>query len=157
MTLLWIFSFDIVKGENRFIGLEKWKILNPATLKDKAVYVLKKTREPMHFIDIANSITEHFGEVVKISTIHNELIRNEDFILIGRGIYVLKEWGYKEGTVLDVILDIFSKCDGPLSTEEITERVLKIRQVKTTTIYMNLQNKDAIERVGRNLYQAKVK
>lgn len=148
---------DIVKGENRFIGLEKWKILNPATLKDKAVYVLKKTREPMHFIDIANSITEHFGEVVKISTIHNELIRNEDFILIGRGIYVLKEWGYKEGTVLDVILDIFSKCDGPLSTEEITERVLKIRQVKTTTIYMNLQNKDAIERVGRNLYQAKVK
>ncbi len=148
---------DIVKGENKFIGLEKWKILNPATLKDKAVYVLKKAREPMHFMDIANAITEHFGEVVKISTIHNELIRNEGFILIGRGIYVLKEWGYKEGTVLDVILDIFKKHDGPLSTEEITEKVLKIRQVKTTTIYMNLQNKDAIERVGRNLYQAKVK
>lgn len=148
---------DIVKGENKYIGLEKWKILNPATLKDKAVYVLKKLQEPMHFMDIANAITNHFGEVVKISTIHNELIRNEDFILIGRGIYVLKEWGYKEGTVLDVILDIFKKHDGPLSTEEITEKVLKIRQVKTTTIYMNLQNKDAIERVGRNLYQAKVK
>jgi hypothetical protein len=148
---------DLVKGEEKFIGLEKWKILNPATLKDKAIYVLKKNKEPMHFLDIANSITEHFSEPVKVSTIHNELIRNAEFVLIGRGIYVLKEWGYKDGTVLDVVLDIFNKAKVPLSTEEITARVLKIRQVKTTTIYMNLQNKKYIERVGRNLYQAKTK
>jgi hypothetical protein len=146
---------DLVKGEEKFIGLEKWKILNPSTLKDKAIYVLKKKKEPMHFLDIANAITEHFSEPVKISTIHNELIRNEEFVLIGRGIYVLKEWGYKDGTVLDVILDIFKKAGTPLSTEEITSRVLKIRQVKNTTIYMNLQNKKYIERVGRNLYQSK--
>lgn len=146
---------DIVKGEEKFIGLEKWKILNPSTLKDKAIYVLKKKKEPMHFLDIAHAITEYFSEPVKISTIHNELIRNNEFVLIGRGIYVLKDWGYKDGTVLDVILDIFVKAKMPLSTEEITARVLKIRQVKTTTIYMNLQNKKYIERVGRNLYQAK--
>lgn len=109
----------------------------------------------MHFLDIANTITEYFSEPVKISTIHNELIRNEEFVLIGRGIYVLKEWGYRDGTVLDVILDIFTKAKMPLSTEEITARVLKVRKVKTTTIYMNLQNKKYIERVGRNLYQAK--
>lgn len=145
---------DIVKGEEIFIGLEKWKILNPATLKDKAIYVLKKNKEPLHFLDIAAAITEKFGEPVKISTIHNELIRNSEFILIGRGIYVLKEWGYKDGTVLDVILEIFKKASTPLSTEEITNRVLKVRQVKITTIYMNLQNKKHIERVGRNLYQA---
>ena len=87
---------DLVKGEEKYIGLEKWKILNPSTLKDKAVYILKKTKEPMHFLDITNAITEHFHEKVKVSTIHNELIRNGEFILIGRGIYVLKEWGYKE-------------------------------------------------------------
>lgn len=145
---------DIIKGEGKYIGLEKWKILNPATLKDKAVYTLKKVREPMHFMDLANAISENFGEEVKISTIHNELIRNPEFVLIGRGIYVLKEWGYKEGTVMDVILDIFKKVDRPLSTEEIMEKVLKTRQVKSTTIYMNLQNKKYIERVGRNLYQA---
>lgn len=146
---------DIVKGEEKFIGLEEWKILNPATLKDKAIYVLKKKKEPLHFLDIASAITERFGEPVKTSTIHNELIRNSEFILIGRGIYVLKEWGYKDGTVLDVILEIFKKAGTPLSTEEITDRVLKVRQVKVTTIYMNLQNKKYIERVGRNLYQAK--
>ena len=147
--------FDLVKGEEKYIGLEKWKILNPSTLKDKAIYVLKKTKEPMHFIDIAHAITEYFLEPVKISTIHNELIRNEEFVLIGRGIYVLKEWGYRDGTVLEVILDIFNKAKMPLSTEEITARVLKVRKVKTTTIYMNLQNKKYIERVGRNLYQSK--
>lgn len=148
---------DLVKGEEKFVGLEKWKILNPSTLKDKAIYVLKKKKEPMHFLDIASAITEYFSEPVKISTIHNELIRNEEFVLIGRGIYVLKDWGYKDGTVLDVILDIFNKAKTPLSTEEITNRVLKVRQVKTTTIYMNLQNKKYVERVGRNLYQAKTK
>lgn len=148
---------DIVKWEEKFIGLEAWKILNPSTLKDKAIYVLKKKKEPMHFLDIASTITEYFSEPVKVSTIHNELIRNAEFVLIGRGIYVLKEWGYKDGTVLDVVLDIFKKAGVPLSTEEITARVLKIRQVKTTTIYMNLQNKKHIERVGRNLYQAKTK
>lgn len=148
---------DIVKGEEKFIGLEAWKILNPSTLKDKAIYVLKKKKESMHFLDIASAITEYFSEPVKVSTIHNELIRNNEFVLIGRGIYVLKEWGYKDGTVLDVILDIFKKAAVPLSTEEITARVLKIRQVKTTTIYMNLQNKKYIERVWRNLYQAKAK
>jgi hypothetical protein len=146
---------DIVKWEEKYIGLEEWKMLNPATLKDKAIYILKKKKEPLHFLDIAKAITERFWEAVKTSTIHNELIRNSEFILIGRGIYVLKEWGYKDGTVLDVILEIFKKANAPLSTEEITERVLKIRQVKVTTIYMNLQNKKYIERVGRNLYQAK--
>jgi hypothetical protein len=42
-----------------------------------------------------------------------------------------------------------------MSTEEITKEVLKTRNVKQTTIYMNLQNKQVIERVGRNYYQLK--
>lgn len=146
---------DIVKGEEILIGLTRWKILNPKTLKDKAIYVMKKEKVPMHFIEISNKISEYLGESVKINTIHNELIRNEEFILIGRGIYALKEWGFKPGTVLDVILDILAKNGGPMNTEEIIKRVLKVRNVKKTTIYMNLQNKKAIERVGRNFYAAK--
>lgn len=138
---------DIVKGEEKFVGLEKWKILNPSTLKDKAIYVLKKRKTAMHFVDITNTISEIFKESVKVATIHNELIRNNEFVLIGRGIYVLKEWGYKPGTVLDVILDIFQKTKTPLSTDDIIARVGKVRQVKTSTIYMNLQNRKYIDRV----------
>lgn len=153
-SILEVFE-DIIKGEETLIGLTKWKILNPKTLKDKAIYIMKKERVPMHFIDISNKITEYLGDVVKVNTIHNELIRNEEFVLIGRGIYALKEWGFKSGTVLDVIVEILKKNDGPMSTEAIVNKVLKVRNVKKTTIYMNLQNKKTIERVGRNYYQLK--
>lgn len=153
-SILEVFE-DIIKWEETLIGLTKWKILNPKTLKDKAIYVLKKERIPMHFIDIANKITSYLGEKVKVNTIHNELIRNEEFVLIGRWIYALKEWGFKPGTVLDVIMEILKKNNAPMSTENIVAKVLKVRNVKKTTIYMNLQNKKIIERVWRNYYQLK--
>lgn len=146
---------DIVYWEENLVWLTKWKILNPKTLKDKAIYVMKKEKTPMHFVDISNKITQMLEEKVKVNTIHNELIRNSEFVLIGRWIYALKEWWFNPGTVLDVITSILEKAWEPMSTEEITKEVLKIRNVKQTTIYMNLQNKKAIERVGRNYYQLK--
>ncbi|MBF0913781.1 hypothetical protein D8B46_04030 [Candidatus Gracilibacteria bacterium] len=146
---------DIIYGEGDLVGLTKWKILNPKTLKDKAIYILKKEGTPMHFVDISNKIIELLEENVKVNTIHNELIRNDDFVLIGRGIYALKERGFKPGTVLDVITSILEKKSEPMSTEDIVKEVLKIRDVKDTTIYMNLQNRKVIERVGRNFYQLK--
>ena len=146
---------DIIFWEDNLVWLTKWKILNPKTLKDKAVYILKKEWTPMHFVDIANKIIEVLEDNVKINTIHNELIRNEDFVLIGRGIYALREWWFKPGTVLDVISSILEKRNEPMSTEEIVKEVLKIRDVKETTIYMNLQNRQVIERVWRNFYQLK--
>jgi len=146
---------DVIKGEEKYIGLAKWKILNPSTLKDKAVYILKRQKAPLHFVEIANAISTHFGEPVKVATIHNELIRNTEFVLIGRGIYVLKEWGYRPGTVLDMIVDVLKKTGGPMSTEDIIGKVLKLRKVKKSTIYMNLQNRSHIERVGRNMYGLK--
>lgn len=147
---------DIVSGEETLIGLEKWKILNPKTLKDKAIYILRKEKIPMHFVSIANKITESMWEKVKVNTVHNELIRNSEFVLVGRWIYALKDWWiYKPGTVLDVITDIMKKAWEPMSTEDIIAKVLKVRKVKNTTIYMNLQNKKIIQRVWRNYYQLK--
>lgn len=155
-SILDVFT-DIVKWEEKFIGLEKWKILNPSTLKDKAIYVMKKDKKPVHFVELTNMISNAFWESVKVATIHNELIRNNEFVLIGRWIYVLKDWWYKPGTVLDVIIDVLEKNKWPLSTEDIVSRVLKTRKVKNSTIYMNLQNRKYIQRVGRNMYQLKSK
>jgi hypothetical protein len=147
---------DIVKWEENLIGLTKWKILNPKTLKDKALYILRKEKIPMHFVSIANKITESMGEKVKVNTVHNELIRNEEFVLVWRWIYALRDWWiYKPGTVLDVIIDIMKKNGEPMTTEEIIAKVLKVRKVKNTTIYMNLQNKNIVERVWRNYYKLK--
>lgn len=147
---------DLVSGEETLIWLEKWKILNPKTLKDKAIYILRKEKIPMHFVSIANKITENMWEKVKVNTVHNELIRNNEFVLVGRWIYALKDWGiYKPGTVLDVIVDVMKKAWEPMSTEDIIAKVLKVRRVKNTTIYMNLQNKKMIQRVWRNYYELK--
>ena len=143
---------DIVTWEKSLIGLEKWKILNPKTLKDKAIYIMKKEKVPMHFIDVSNKITEYLNEKVKINTIHNELIRNNEFVLIWRWLYALKEWGFKSWTVLDVIVEVLKKKGDAMNTEDIIKSVLKVRDVKKTTIYMNLQNKSAIKRVWRNYY-----
>ncbi len=152
---IWDIFEDIVKWEGNLVWLTKWKILNPKTLKDKAIYVMKKEKIPMHFVDISNKITEYLWEKVKISTIHNELIRNNDFVLIGRWIYALKEWWFKSGTVLDVIIDVMKENGDAMKTEDIITNVLKVRNVKNATIYMNLQNKKYIERVWRNYYQLK--
>ena len=146
---------DVVDWEENLIWLTKWKILNPKTLKDKAIYVMKKQKTPMHFVDISNNITKYLWDNVKVNTIHNELIRNNEFVLIWRWLYALKEWGFKPGTVIDVIIDVLKKNKEPMSTEDIIKNVLKVRNVKKTTIYMNLQNKDIIKRVGRNYYDIK--
>lgn len=147
---------EIVFGEETLVWLSKWKILNPKTLKDKAQYILRKEKIPMHFVSIANKITESMWEKVKVNTVHNELIRNSEFVLVWRWIYALKDWWiYKPGTVLDVIVDIMKKAWEPLSTEDIIAKVLKVRKVKSTTIYMNLQNKSIVQRVWRNYYKLK--
>ena len=82
----------------------------------------------------------------------NELIKDPRFVLIGRGIYALKEWGYKKGTVADVIAEVLRKEGGPLHRDEIVRRVLKSRQVKETTILLNLQGKPQFKRVAKATY-----
>ena len=88
---------------------------------------------------------------VNVQAVHNELIRNSHFVLIGRGIYALDEWGYKNGTVADVIEEVLADAKAR-TREEITKAVLDRRHVKTITIYLNLKNKNQFVRVGRDKY-----
>ena len=90
---------------------------------------------------------------VTVQAIHNELIKDPRFILIGRGIYALNTWGYKKGTISDIIVSILEKSEKPLTKEEIVKQVLKVRKVKETTILLNLQNKKLFKKVDRNSYE----
>ena len=74
-----------------------------------------------------------------MATTHNELIKDPRFVLIGRGLYALAEWGYAPGVVRDVIRDLIV-AEGPLKKEEVVERVKKARFVKENTIAVNLNN-----------------
>lgn len=107
--------------------------------RDFAYLTLKRHGSPMHFTEVAKGIEKLFGKEAHPATTHNELIKDERFVLVGRGLYALKEWGYEPGVVRDVIRGILER-EGPLSREEIVDRVKRERYVKDATIAVNLQS-----------------
>lgn len=135
-------------------GLIKWPMVNPKNIRDKIYVILFEKGNHMHFSEIANSIkgSDFKRKDVTTQAIHNELIKDSRFVLVGRGIYALKEWGYKKGTVADVITEVLKKSSEPLHRDEIVKRVLKNRYVKETTILLNLQGKKQFKRVAKATY-----
>jgi transcriptional regulator len=134
-------------------GLTEWRFVRPRSIRDKVEIILKKAGEPLHFMEIANRIREakFDHKNVTVQAVHNELIRYPQFVLVGRGLYALQEWGYEPGTVADVIERIL-KEKGPLSKKEIIVEVAKQRTVKVGTISLNLQKMPYFKRVGRAIY-----
>jgi hypothetical protein len=108
-------------------------------IKDFAYLMMRKHGSPMHFREVAESITDTFEKKCHTATCHNELIKDKRFVLVGRGMYALKEWGYKPGVVREVIKEIL-KREGALTKEEVVEKVMKERYLKKNTILVNLQN-----------------
>lgn len=137
-------------------GLTKWPTVNPKNIRDKIYVVLEEHKEPMHFSDIAKAISssDFRRKNVTIQAIHNELIKDSRFVLIGRGIYALDSWGFEKGTVSDIIIKILKKAGSEgLSRKEIVKQVLKERKVKETTVLLNLQDKKLFTRVGKDYYK----
>ena len=134
---------------NNVWGLTKWPAVNPKNIRDKIFVILEAKKEPMHFSEIAKEIanSNFKRKNVTVQAIHNELIKDPRFILIGRGIYALSTWGYKKGTISDIIGLILEKADGPLTKEEVVKQVLKVRKVKETTILLNLQIKKFFKKI----------
>ena len=139
---------------NGLWGLAKWPSVNPKNIRDKIFVILETRKEPMHFSEIAKEIADsNFKRKnVTVQAIHNELIKDPRFVLIGRGIYALSSWGYKKGTISEIIVSIIEKAGEPITREEIVKQVLKVRKVKETTVLLNLQNKKLFKKVDKNLY-----
>ena len=137
-------------------GLVSWPEVNPKSIRDKTYLVLARHGKPLHFSDIATHI-RGLGSAkrdVTVQAVHNELIKDKRFVLIGRGIYALAEWGYTPGTVAEIIAGVLRQ-QAPLHKDEIVKRVLEKRQVKTTTIILNLQEKAQFQRVAKATYTLK--
>lgn len=135
-------------------GLTKWPTVNPKNIRDKIYVILAENKKPLHFSEIAQSIKGSSFKRKDVTTqaIHNELIKDKRFVLIGRGIYALDNWGYSKGTVSDIIAQVLRDAPEPLHRDEIVKRVLKSRQVKETTILLNLQSKPQFKRVAKATY-----
>jgi len=124
-------------------GLKDWPEINPRGVRDRAYLVFKKEKRPLHFAQVTRLINNSKFEKISqppalIQTVHNELIKDQRFVLVGRGLYALGEWGYQPGVVKDVISMILQEEKKPLTKGEIIDRVLKQRIVKVNTILLNL-------------------
>lgn len=131
-------------------GLSEFPSIKPRGVRDLSYMVLGKHKEPLHFTQVAEHIGSLIGKKVHVQTVHNELIKDNRFVLVGRGLYALGEWGYESGMVKDVIEKALSH--GPLSKEKIIELVSKKRFVKPNTIAINLENKKHFKKLGDGRY-----
>lgn len=148
-------SKTIKKGPFGHWGLASWPQVSPRGVRDKAYLVFEREERPLHFREIASLIDEapfeaKSGRATHPQTVHNELIKDERFVLVGRGTYALAKWGYTPGTVKDVILSVLQEEGAAMHRDAITERVLKQRMVQKNTILLNLQNKTFFKKTGDN-------
>lgn len=125
--------------------------INVKGIRDYAYLVIRRHGSPIHFKEVAELIKKLFNKKAHVATCHNELIKDKRFVLVGRGLYALSEWGYSAGVVRDVIADILRK-KGPLSKKEIIDHVLKERYVKENTIMVNLQNSKSFKKDKEGKY-----
>lgn len=135
-------------------GLISWPTINPRGVKDKAYLVLSKSGKPLHFREVAGEINKMNWSKRKAhpQTVHNELIKDNRFVLVGRGLYGLKEWGYEPGTVRDILVSILKKAGKPLRKDEVMKLVLEKRFVKPPTVLLNLQDRTLFKKMDEDRY-----
>lgn len=135
-------------------GLNEFPEIKPRGVRDLSHIVLAKYGKPLHFSDVAERIGKLVGKKVHTQTVHNELIKDQRFVLVGRGLYALKNWGFTPGVVKDVVAE-FLKKQGPSSKEKIVAAVLKERFVKPNTVAINLDNKKYFKKFPDGRYSLK--
>src|SRR3989344_3434813 len=135
-------SKELSKNVFGEVGLVGWAEVKPKGVRDKAYLILKKESQPKHFSEIAKLINEtgFSSKKANVQTVHNELIKDSRFVLVGRGMYGLSEWGYKPGTVKDVLVDVLRSSNKPLAKADLVAKVMNARMVKENTILLNLQD-----------------
>lgn len=147
-------SKKIAKNNFSQVGLVSWPDIKPRGVKDKAYLVLKKDGKPKHFRDITQLINtaEFSGSKANVQTVHNELIKDSRFVLVGRGLYGLSEWGLKAGTVKDVVADLLRSSGKPMHRNEIVAGVLTHRLVKENTVLLSLQDSKVFKKHDNGVY-----
>lgn len=149
-------SKRIQSNKENELGLAEWPEIKPRGVKDKAFLVFKKHGKPLHFTDVAGLIDKLEynlpNKKTYAQTVHNELIKDTRFVLVGRGTYALAEWGYVPGTIKDIITKVLSENKDPMHKDTLVEKVLAQRLVAKNTVLMNLNNKKHFDKDGSENY-----
>ncbi|MCX6723636.1 MAG: HTH domain-containing protein [Candidatus Staskawiczbacteria bacterium] len=149
-------SKRIQSNKEGALGLAEWPEIKPRGVKDKALLAFKKHGKPLHFTEVAKMIDKlNYNLPNKKTypqTVHNELIKDSRFVLVGRGTYALAEWGYVPGTIKDIITKVLKEKNEPLHKDEVVNKVLAQRLVAKNTVLMNLNNKNHFDKDSKDRY-----
>lgn len=149
-------SKKIQENKEGKIGLVSWPEIKPRGVRDKAFLVFKKQQKPLHFRNIAELIDSlGYGDSEKKAhpqTVHNELIKDARFVLVGRGTYALAEWGYVPGTIKDIITKVLKEREEAVHQDDIVKEVLAQRFVAKNTVLINLNNKNNFSKNSEGKY-----
>jgi hypothetical protein len=147
-------AVEVEKNAFGHYGLVHWSTIRPRGTRERAHLILRVMKKPLHFREIARLIDTHglykAGKQTHPQTVHNELIKDTRFVLVGRGTYALSDWGFRPGTVREVLASILKDNEQPMSREELLRAVMKVRQVKRSTVIINLNS--FFTKVGKNIY-----
>ena len=147
LRMLFVVSRVIEQNILGELGIRNWKTISQRGTREKAFLVLKKYQKPLHFSEITALLNKHWeGKTSLPQTVHNELIKDSRFVLVGRGMYGLSDWGYDEGTVKEIIVKLLGQYDQPVEKHIIIDHVLKKKKVKRTTVMVNLADRQIFQR-----------
>lgn len=154
-VIMALLGVSAILEQNPFaeFGLAEWGLIVPKRMNDRVYLVLQNQKQPMHFQDIAAQVGKVFGKRAYPPTVHNELILNDEYVLVGRGIYALKEWGFKEGIVADILANILAEEGKPMERAGLVDKVLQQRIVKKNTIHLALTDKTRFKKTKDGKYQ----
>ena len=137
-------------------GLQEWPEINPKTVRDKILHLVLKKGEPLHFEGIAKHINDvgFDGQEALAHGPQRLRIKDNRFVLVGRGMYGLREQGYEPGIAREVIMKVL-KEKGPMHAKDVVAHVTKQRFFKPNTIVINLQNKNLFQHLPDGKYQVR--
>ncbi|MFH1175668.1 MAG: sigma factor-like helix-turn-helix DNA-binding protein [bacterium] len=144
-------------GKNPFNqwGKKEWAEISPRGVRDKAYLVMSQCRQPMHFRKITEKINEvdfKNGKKAFSQTVHNELIKDDRFVLVGRGVYSLRNDESESDKVKKNIVEILKASNKPMSKGEIIEEILKKGDARRNTIAISLQDSKIFKKTKENKY-----
>ncbi len=149
-------SKKIQENKEGKLGLIDWPEIRPRGVKDRAYLVFKESQKPLHFREITGLIDtlqmHPSDKKTHPQTVHNELIKDARFVLVGRGTYALSEWGYVPGTIKDIITRVLTEKPHLVSQNDIVKEVLTQRLVAKNTVMINLNNKKYFDRDADGKY-----
>jgi len=143
-------------GKNPFgqWGKKEWAEISPRGVRDKAYLVMFHLNKPMHFRVITDKINAaSFGGRQAFSqTVHNELIKDDRFELMGRGIYALRKDKSESDLIKNDLVKILKEAKQSISKDDIIKKISKIKNVKKSSISIALQDSKIFKKTKENKY-----